>query len=379
MSGASDSGSLRGKAFLARKVGPVTYLQIIAMVIGIIIGVAILCPTGMARSMLGWLLVAIIVYMLPHLAGLKDVKIKSVYGLSFAVIAILVGSALVGPAYIDENSTTAPGSNSSFSDISYTVSGDTVTVTASFAAKEGEVPVIYYLPISMVAFRSVYITADPTVTAMTVSGSSAATTVNLDSSQLYYLCLSMAKANSDGSYTVDSDTASQAVLSGWDYSGSAMKYTVMGAGFAVLYVMVIFFLILLFSTLMRRKMEDTRKKMETDGRLYPQGYGRCEKCGAVVLPGEVRCRKCGAYIDRPEEMKPEKKDFFQCSECGAEVPADATVCPKCGAKFDGIENEVIHPDGKIDVSTENMTCPQCGEAVPKNADFCPKCGHKFHN
>jgi len=377
MSEASDSGSLRIKAFLARKAGPATYLQIIAMAIGIVVGVLILCPTGMARSMLGWLLVAIIVYMIPHLAGLKNVKIKSVYGISFAVIAILIGGTLVGPTYIEENSTTTPGNSSYFTNISYTASGDTITVTADFETKANEVPVIYYMPISMVAFRSVYITADPTIAAMTVSGQNATITATIDSSQLYYICLCMATANSSGDYTVDSGTASQAVLSEWNYTGSAMHYTLTGAGFALLYVMIIFFLILFFATLMRRKMEDTRKKMEADGRLYPQGYGRCEKCGAVVLPGEIRCRKCGTYIDRPDVMKPEKKDFFECSECGAEVPADATVCPKCGAKFDGIENEVIHPDGKIDVSDESTSCPKCGDTVPKNAEFCPKCGYRF--
>ncbi len=77
-------------------------------------------------------------------------------------------------------------------------------------------------------------------------------------------------------------------------------------------------------------------------------------------------------------MKPQKKDFFQCSECGAEVPADAVVCPKCGAKFDEpTENEVVHPDGQVDVSEETVVCPKCSAAVPKNADFCPKCGYKF--
>ena len=97
----------------------------------------------------------------------------------------------------------------------------------------------------------------------------------------------------------------------------------------------------------------------------------------MVLPGEIKCRKCGAYIDRPEEMRRKKDDFFQCSACGAEVPGDAQVCPKCGAKFDGVENVVSHIDGKVDVSEESYPCPKCGEMVPKNAVFCPKCGKKF--
>lgn len=142
-----------------------------------------------------------------------------------------------------------------------------------------------------------------------------------------------------------------------------------------LYLAVIFFIILIFSAIMRRSAEKTRAKMEAEGRLYPKGYGTCKNCGAMVLPGEVNCRKCGAYIDVPEELKPHKKDSFTCSECGAEVPADAKVCPKCGATFDEEdENIVVHADGTEDVSSENVTCPECGNIVPANADWCPRCG-----
>lgn len=110
------------------------------------------------------------------------------------------------------------------------------------------------------------------------------------------------------------------------------------------FVSLSIFLYLIISFFMRRaskNLEETRKKMEAEGRLYPKGYGRCKQCGTIILPGETSCRKCGAYIEVPEELKHKKVDYFQCSECGAEVPSDSTVCPKCGATFDEDEETVI--------------------------------------
>ena len=85
---------------------------------------------------------------------------------------------------------------------------------------------------------------------------------------------------------------------------------------------------------MRKNLEKTRERLEKEGRLYPPGYGRCKKCGTVVLPGEICCRRCGEYIDVPEEMRVKKVNYFECSECGREVPEDAGVCPYCGEVFD---------------------------------------------
>jgi ribosomal protein L40E len=150
---------------------------------------------------------------------------------------------------------------------------------------------------------------------------------------------------------------------------------------------------MILSNIMKGRMEKTREQMEKEGRLYPQGHGRCQKCGAVVLPGEVNCRKCGEYIDRPDEMKPDKKDFFECSECGAEVPADAKQCPKCGAAFDEEDEEIIEADTSVKTNAEPsprsepvqkdtssrapIVCPECGETSPAGAWFCPRCGRSF--
>ncbi|MCL1984664.1 MAG: zinc ribbon domain-containing protein [Methanomassiliicoccaceae archaeon] len=101
--------------------------------------------------------------------------------------------------------------------------------------------------------------------------------------------------------------------------------------------MILVFPYLILSVLvwwMRRSLERTRARLEAEGRLYPQGYGRCKRCGTIVLPGEISCRKCGEYIDVPEEMRVKKVNYFECSECGREVPEDAGVCPYCGEAFE---------------------------------------------
>ena len=95
-----------------------------------------------------------------------------------------------------------------------------------------------------------------------------------------------------------------------------------------------FLILALLTWWMRRNLERVRARMEAEGRLYPQGYGRCKRCGSLVLPGEAMCRKCGEYVDVPEEMRVKKVSYFECSECGREVPQDAGVCPYCGEAFD---------------------------------------------
>jgi len=101
-------------------------------------------------------------------------------------------------------------------------------------------------------------------------------------------------------------------------------------------IMFVYFLVVIFSFFSRRSLENARERMEREGRLYPQGYGRCKECGALVLPGETCCRKCGAFIEKPEIITSAPVyEEMECSECGASVPADAERCPKCGEKFDG--------------------------------------------
>jgi len=252
-----------------------------------------------------------------------------------------------------------------------------MSITASLTGDYEGTPVLCYVDVDGIAFSGVYYTAEMTYDTLTVIDLSVSDTVTLDTSKLYMVMLAYADEN-DGNYTVsNANSESYVTFTENSFTGSLTGLSLEGATIVMVYVMIVFYMILLFSSFMRSRMERTRAKMEADGRLYPQGYGRCENCGAIVLPGEVKCRKCGKYIDRPKEWQPEKKDFFECSECGAEVPADAEVCPKCGAKFDGTETEVIHSDGSKDTTSETIMCPECGENLPITSKFCPKCGHRF--
>ena len=145
-------------------------------------------------------------------------------------------------------------------------------------------------------------------------------------------------------------------------------------------IIAFFFLIVLITTWMRSNLEKTRARLEAEGRLYPQGYGRCKECGTIVLPGEVVCRKCGAYLDIPEEMKVKKVEYFECSDCGKEVPLASEKCPFCGASFEeGIEDETIAETKEETKPEVTFTCSECGKQVPESASVCPHCGEKFED
>ncbi len=380
-----DSNSAEGSIFSRKVFRSITVLQIIAMCAAAVIGIAVLCVAGFGGSAIGWLIAAVVVYMIPHLFGVKP-RGKIGFFAVFAVLAIIVGGAVVGPAFVEGNSKESVSDRGAFSNVTYDYddAADTITVDADFdlTGYDGDAPYLCYGKVTLVPFNS-----SPQIESLNtvlldgahVSGSHlqyTLTDADFDMSELQNIVLAAGKDDGSGNVTLDVKSASVATLTGFtgaEYGSQCFA----GAATVILYVLFIFFVILIFSTVMRRTIKGKRDKMESDGRLYPQGYGRCEKCGALVLPGEIKCRKCGTYIDRPEDMRRRKDDFFQCSECGAEVPGDAQVCPKCGAKFDGEENIVSHADGKVDVSEESFSCPNCKATVPKNAEFCPKCGKKF--
>ena len=348
---------------LGKELGPVTVGQILAMILALAIGL-LLYTYGGATNILVILIVAIVIYMLPHMFG-ADLKVKAGFGVIFAVVAIVVGAFVVGPAFINEHSTEHLSERNGISaDIEF--DGSVAHVTVTYSGSDtlnivvSEVEGVVYNSVSLKNITRYDVTY-PT------------TDVPIDPSKLYNICV----VPVDTSNNLKTSEASFATLSGCGFVGNNTDCTLLSTCLIVGYTMMLFFLVLVLSTLMRRKLSDTRAKMEADGRLYPQGYGRCTFCGAVVLPGEVNCRKCGAYIDRPEYMKPHKKNYLTCSVCGAEITETMTECPKCGAKFEGEENIVVHADGTSDSTTETMSCPGCGKEIPAVSEICPYCGKKF--
>lgn len=379
-----------GKSFIGGFVDDfrsLSAIQIISIIAAIAIAL-ILEVVGFGRSCMGFLIIAVVLYMIPHFLKVMSVRVKAVTGIVFIVIAVLIGTF----SYTDMPNQTADYINhehDEFRNMSITEENGIYTlhyqVNPTAAGVENWDVKIIYGDVGMISFGYA-----GNVTSTHEKKIASSDLTQIEGTDWYEGTLTLSDM-AHGKYEYiaigienisDSNNVKIAKSVGFTYdtgisSSDVTKLCLYGSGYVVALSSIMFFIILIFSALMRSSAMKTRAQMEADGRLYPQGYGRCKKCGAVVLPGEVVCRKCGEYIEVPEEMKPKKADFFTCSECGAEVPSDATVCPKCGSKFDEEdETEVEHPDGTVDVSSENVICPHCGQSIPSNADWCPKCGKK---
>ncbi len=371
-----------------------TNKQWIAIIAGIFLAVILVVYMGL--QCFGFLIAAIVLYMIPHMMGVSSVKIKALAGAIFFVIALLASTLVTSGSLADtENGISLQ--NDRVSDFSYTPeivdeNGQTTPDMMQFTIRldnDTDHVLVQIGDVDGLSFNSysyshllLFIQPGGEIDESRLSGVSHSISYDVSVTPLgdnrYSVTVSDLGLD-DGIYvavigTVEntSNAFYQVLINegNHSYMGLALENSL----YITVITIIVFIVILVFSHLMRSSAQKTRKRMEAEGRLYPQGYGRCKECGAMVLPGEINCRKCGAYIDVPDELRVKKKDFFQCSECGAEVPSDATECPRCGAKFDSTENEVVHRDGTVDVSSEDVLCPDCGCAVPANADWCPRCG-----
>ncbi|MBR7005666.1 MAG: zinc-ribbon domain-containing protein [Candidatus Methanomethylophilaceae archaeon] len=362
--------STAGGATLREELSALTTKQTVGIIISLTVAL-VLEALGLAAACLGFLVIAIILYMVPHLLGVTSVKVKAVIGAVFIVLSLLVGT-FAGMETINAEMYDINTNTDNVKDVTYDPSTGVLSMTLVPVEGKDFSPVLRY-GIAEVGFGvvrtsnhkelNIDYTENPNGT---FNG-----TVNpeLSEGKFYELAIIVDTDHKYGkTFTIDTGAS----------TGEILKCCLVGAAWITAFVASMYFVILIFSALMRRSIGKTRDRMEKEGRLYPQGYGRCKKCGAIVLPGEVNCRKCGEYIDVPEEFRPKKKDKFVCSECGCEVTGNATSCPKCGKRFDeDVENEVHHADGSVDTSTAVFVCTECGEKVPENAKRCPKCGAVF--
>lgn len=346
--------------------------QWLAIIGGFAVSVILVTSGLYARMCLGFFIIAVLLYMIPHITGVTSPKVKATIGVVFIVSMLLVGTF----AYTDQakESEEIIEKNVDPSVTSIYLTDGIMTVESS---KSDLRLYVVYAPVSQFTFGYVsgFSNGDLVKEQMVYSDGKYTYPISLKAGKYYYI--EMGEATNDDAtsfnyyYTKKVDTG----LS----SGDEISMNFHGAGFLMLEIGAIFFIMLIFSELMRRSARKTREKMEKDGRLYPAGYSKCKNCGTMVLPGEITCRKCGTPIDVPDDVKVlHKKDFFECSECGTEVPMDAKVCPKCGATFDEADEAVIeHEDGSVDSSTETFECSECGKTVPANAKRCPYCGADF--
>jgi len=355
--------------------------QILALIAALIIAM-VLTIMGVSRSCtcFGMLIIAIVLYMLPHMMGVESMKIKTVLGVVFFVATLLVGGLFTAPGFVDAYDEEPPD-NEYFSDISYTYDeNNDLNIYAKVKGVGSNSVVLYYGEVQGIDFNYPNTVLNRSLTLdLNAAGTEATGKIHLDSSKLFVGKLGITELNDKGDEVLNGKTETALTFFTGAFDGSITMLTLKGCFLTLINIILVFFMILLLSNIMRKRMEVTRERMESEGRLYPQGYGRCDKCNSLVLPNEVQCRKCGAYIDRPKDMRPNKKDFFECSECGAEVPNDAKVCPKCGVPFDEDEIEVVHADGTVEITNETFECSECGTEVPVTATFCPKCGAKFED
>jgi len=364
--------------------GTLSQLQILGVVAAFLIALVLtLLGFGNSCYCFGMLVIGIVLYMVPRLLGVENLKLMALIGVLFAVCAILIGGLAIAPGFVERNQGT-PSDNDYFTDIQYTYTSGGMDINVTLTEKYSEDYTIHFIygNVQGIVFQGMntlfdkneYLDVDATGTHASAHISSD----DLNPKNLYAGYLTYMQKNDSGDdVKIDESSTNWTFLTGAHDGDNFTSLSLYGCLISTIYILIIFFMIMILSNIMRGRMEKTREKMEKDGRLYPQGYGRCGQCGAMVLPGELNCRKCGAYIDRPEDMKPKKKDFFECSDCGAEVPVDAKRCPKCGAEFDEEEFEVMHSDGTVETTGETFGCPECGAAVPMTASFCPKCGAKF--
>ncbi len=320
--------------------------------IGIILALA-LCILmfyfGLFASLcgMGILLIGIVLFIIPKIFGLKSLKAMIAVGVVFFLVATAIGGLAVSKSAIDANDNYSEYNDGGFSNVDFTDNGNgTVTVTVDHATSDKTILLRYgettFICYGIYNFKGTEITMTETDTAGTYSA-----TVNMSSGKLYAYNFGEKVGEGDASKTVSK------FYSGLINDSQLTYMTLYGNAYYVGLASIMYLMIVLITTWMRKNLEKTRARMEAEGRLYPQGYGRCKECGSIVLPGETCCRKCGAYIDVPDDMRAKKVEMVECSECGAEVPADAKVCPKCGANFDEGEEVVIVDENGHEIKDED--------------------------
>lgn len=333
---------------------------------------AILTGFGMGAECMGFLIVAVFLYMVPHMMGVTSPKIKAIVGAVFIVVMLIVGTFAYSDSFKDMESKSTALADAGILDVYY---DDGYIIIESY--NKDLSPVVELSTITVMSFGRPYNNSENAEEFTDFDYADGVYSLKLDLIEEDYNCIYVGYKKD---VTKDQYSYVYVKLVNTGITPDKIHSACfMGALEMLAYIGVVFYVMLIFSELMRRSARKARKKMEAEGRLYPQGYGKCKNCGAMVLPGEINCRKCGTPIEVPDELKVlHKKDFFECSECGTEVPMDAKMCPKCGAVFDEKdEAEIEHADGTVDVSDETFECSECGKVVPANAKRCPYCGADF--
>lgn len=310
---------------------------------------------------LGFILVACFALYIPKIFGIVKVQHLVAVGVAFFLILTVFGT-FVSKSMLENNGVPSSYNSEGFSDVNIDNKGK---IDVSYNGNSVSDIKLNFNKVQQIVYQipSVNNTGDSYSMEKLDNGRYASSSkVEIENGSIYRYSFSK---NNDGYSKSDESYYINAVD-----DVELTKFCLLGNAYYCGVIFVINMLMLFFSVSVRKNLENMRAKMEAEGRLYPQGYGRCKECGSIVLPGETCCRRCGAYLEVPDKFRHKKVDMVQCSECEAEVPQDAKVCPKCGATFDE-EEEIVYVDTK---ETDLINCPECGMRIPSNAKFCPKCG-----
>ncbi len=286
-----------------------------------------------------FIFVGILLFVIPKFFGVKKFSTLAVFGIVFMLFTTAIGAYCFTVPMLESN-TQDNFSDDVFTDLeiidegngNYTVSVKYSGTSPVVVLAQDRVGVTSFGVVFGVNHKDHVQTAATVLAKMTNNSGTYTTKITMDTGILYSLYITSGTENAEGKMdNVEHKSAAFIpTANNPDFANHALTWNAYVTGMTI----VIFFLVLVLTTWMRKNLEKTRAKMEAEGRLYPKGYGTCKKCGMVVLPGETNCRKCGEPIEIPEEYRVHKGEQFECSECGAKVPSDAKMCPKCGSKFD---------------------------------------------
>ena len=347
--------------------------MILGMVIAIGLGILLMYLGVFSQCCgIGYMIVACVALYIPKFFGLSKIQLLVIFGVIFFAVITLFGALMVSKPMLENGSNYQEFNDSGFSNVTFEYTNGGVDVTFTYSGT-GDVKFCFY-QVQLVTYQFIQKTSGESFE-HAVTPTAGVYSLRIDNipqgfAYQYHF------ESTDGEVTT---TSASGYYTGLINDSEMTKFCLVYNAYSCGIIIVLFYLMIILTTISRRNLEKTRARMEAEGRLYPQGYGRCKECGSIVLPGETCCRKCGAYIDVPDELRHKKVDMVQCSECGAEIPEDAKVCPKCGATFDE-EEEVVYVDPaekKDEKKVEMVQCSECGSMIPEDADVCPKCGAKF--
>ena len=315
------------------------------MVLGIVIALGLgvlLMYLGIFNECcgLGYLLIACVALYIPKMFGMTKTKYLAVFGVVFFLVIASIGAFAVSKPMFENNSDVSSFNDKDFSNVEITIVDKGADITVSYTGA-GTEPAVYVYQVKNVTYQMVSKTSDDVsrhALTETAPGSKTFTAHVDELPSTFVYQIKFEYKNGE-----DTETTSYVYYTGAASDSDIQKFCIVYNAYTSGIIIILFFLMMVLTAWSRKNLEKTRARMEAEGRLYPQGYGRCKECGSIILPGETCCRKCGAYIDVPDELRHKKVDMVECSECGAEIPEDAKVCPKCGAVFDE-EEEIVYVD-----------------------------------